>query len=69
MAESLHCSSETITTLLIDYILIQNKKNFLKCFKFKKRAGKKKKAQRFASLLISKYMSHKEDFHGEFQIR
>ena len=26
MAESLRCSPETITTLLIDYILIQNKK-------------------------------------------
>ena len=28
MAESLHCSSETTTTLLINYILIQNKNNF-----------------------------------------
>ena len=28
MAESLHCSSETITALLIDYILKQNNKNF-----------------------------------------
>ena len=26
MAESLHCSLETITTLLIGYTLIQNKK-------------------------------------------
>ena len=26
VAESLHCSSETITTLLIDYTPIQNKK-------------------------------------------
>ena len=26
MAESLHCSPETITTLLIDYTSIQNKK-------------------------------------------
>jgi len=32
MAESLHCSSETVTTLLISYIPIQNeflKKDFL----------------------------------------
>ena len=26
MAESIHCSPETITTLLIDYVSIQNKK-------------------------------------------
>ena len=26
MAESLHCSAETITTLLIDYTPVQNKK-------------------------------------------
>ena len=29
MAESFHCSPETITTLLIGHTPIQNKKNFL----------------------------------------
>ena len=40
MAESLHCSPETITTLLIGYISMQNVLGVKKIIKFKKKESK-----------------------------
>ena len=49
MAESLHCSLETITTLLIGYTLIQNKK--LK--KSKKREREREPARRPQKVMVT----------------